>query len=251
MVLACRSLREGLDNFDRLSDLRGRINELPPELKRLFQHMLSKIGGRYQDYATKILRICHQNQLMPSTQELFTLGLALVDEYDLELNQLLSTRSLAVNETFSKLSDHRRRNDDYYTKCMILKGRIRSHCFGLVEIQRPRLSRNDSCLCGFQPGLGQVHDEIIDSTVVFMHRTVCDFLSAIGSAEFEYGMEKPETFDASNVLSCISLHLTGLTLQHPKGASHVRDILVHAANTSIDKCSQTIHVAEVLGNIHI
>lgn len=100
VVLACRSLREGLDNFDRLSDLRGRVDELPPELERLFQHMLSNIEGRYQDYATKILRICHQNQLMPATQELFTLGLALVDEYDFELGELLSTRSLAVNETF-------------------------------------------------------------------------------------------------------------------------------------------------------
>ena len=36
VVLACRSVREGLDNFDRLSDLRGRLDELPPELERLF-----------------------------------------------------------------------------------------------------------------------------------------------------------------------------------------------------------------------
>ena len=97
VILACRSVREGLDNFGRLSDLRGRIDELPPELERLFQHMLSNIEGRYQEHATKILSIGHQNQLMSATQGLSTLGLALVDDHDLELGKLPCTRSLAAN----------------------------------------------------------------------------------------------------------------------------------------------------------
>lgn len=149
---------------------------------------------------------------------------------------------------------------------MILEGRLRSHCFGLVEIKRPSLSYNDSCFCGYRPGLRHVHDEIIDSTVVFMHRTVFDFLSARGSAEFEDRMESREIFDASVVLSCISLRLAGLTLNHPKGASHVRDVLAHAASTSIDRCTQVESIltklqellvgrstpaVETLGNVHI
>ena len=133
VVLGCRSVREGLDNFDRLSDLRGRIDELPPELERLFQHMLSSINGRYQDHATKILRICHQNQLVSATQGLSTLGLALVDDHDLEFGKLPCTRSLAANEAFATPLDRQRRNDNKYTKCMILEGRLRSQCFGLVE----------------------------------------------------------------------------------------------------------------------
>ena len=238
VVLACRSVREGLDNFDRLSDLRGRIDELPPELERLFQHMLSNIEGRYQDHATKILSICHQNQLMSATQGLSTLGLALVDDHDLELGKLPCTRSLAANEAFATPLDRQRRNDNKYTKCMILEGRLRSHCFGLVEIKRASLSYNENCFCGYRPRSTDVHDEIIDSTVEFMHRTVFDFLSARGTAEFEYRGKDRETFDPSTALACISLHLAGLTLHHQRGATHVQDVLVHTASISIDRYSQ-------------
>lgn len=266
VVLACRSVQEGLDNFDRLSDLRRRIDELPPELERLFQHMLSNIEGRYQDHAAKILRICHQNHLVPATQRLFTLGLALVDDYDLELNRLPSVQSLAANETFATPSDRQRKNDEKYAKCMILEGRLRSHCFGLVEVKKASLSHNENCFCGYLPGLTNVHDDVIDSTVEFMHRTVFDFLSAGGSTGLESRMEDEETFDPSTVLSCMSLHLTGLTLRHQKGASHVEDVLVHTANINVDGWSQaelmlirlqellvgrSIHAVSTFSSIHI
>ena len=64
VVLACRSLIAGLAACDVAEDLRRRIDELPRELDKLFQHMLQKVEPRYQSQAAKLLRICYQNKLL-------------------------------------------------------------------------------------------------------------------------------------------------------------------------------------------
>ena len=139
----------------------------------------------------------------------------MVGDHDLELGKLPCARSLAANEAFAPPLDRQRRNDEKYTKCMILEGRLRSYYFGLVEIKRATLSYNRSCLCGDRSRSTDLHDEFIDSTVHFMHRTVLDFLNARGPAEIDSRGEDRETFDPSIALACISLHLAGLTLhQH-------------------------------------
>ena len=48
VVLACRSLIQGLNDCDSISDLRYRIEELPPELEDLFKHMLNSIEPRHK-----------------------------------------------------------------------------------------------------------------------------------------------------------------------------------------------------------
>ncbi|KAF7503038.1 hypothetical protein GJ744_004714 [Endocarpon pusillum] len=238
VVLACQSVREGLDNFDHLSDLWQRVDELPPELERLFQHMLSKIERRYQSYAAKVLRICHQNHLELSSSGLFTLGLALADDNDFEAGKLPSAQSLAADEIYLTPRDRQRKNDEKYAKCMVLEGRLRSHCFGLVEIKRAGLRHSRDCFCSNHHGSTNTHHDIIDSTVVFMHRTVFDFLNSGGFVEIEYHMKDREPFDPNSVLSSISLHLVGVTLHNSRFIKHVEGVLVHASNASIGRCSQ-------------
>ena len=199
--------------------------------------MLNSIEGRYQDHATKILRICHQNQLMSATRGLPTLDLALVDDHDLELVKLPCTRSLAANKAFVTPLDRQRRNDERPTKCIILEGRLRSHCFGLVKIKRANLSYNGSCFCDYRPRSTDLHDEIINNTVKFIHRTVFDFLNAKDTAEIDYRGENRETFDPSTTLGYISLHLTDLTLRHQRDTIHIHDIIIHTASISINRNS--------------
>ncbi|KAI0813307.1 prion-inhibition and propagation-domain-containing protein [Xylaria sp. FL0064] len=50
VILACRSLVNGLAAFD----------ELPPELEDLFTHMLNRVERRYYGQAAKMLKICYQ-----------------------------------------------------------------------------------------------------------------------------------------------------------------------------------------------
>ena len=217
--------------------------------------MLSNIEDRYRSHAMKLLRICHQNQLMSATQGLYTLGLALVDDYDLEPGNLPSAQSIAATGKLTAYLDRQKEIDDKYLKRLTLEGRLRSHCFGLVEIKRASLNCNSSCFCGYRPGSTDIHDGMVDSTVEFMHRTVFDFLSARGTATPEYATEDMQTFDPSTVLSCISLHLAGLTLHSHRGASHIRDCLIHVAQINIDRCSEAesilIKMQELLFRLNI
>ena len=254
VVLACKSVREGLDNFDRPSDLRKRIDELPPELETLFRHMLGNIESRYRDYAAKILRICHQNQLAPTTQRVSTLGLALVDEHDLEISKLPEARILAENGTFLTYDARREGLEERDQKCLVLEGRLRTACLGLVEVRRgaaemgaplehdPWSSWNSTVPCFHDRARDshQDHGELAESTVEFLHRTVFDFLNSGGSTELERLMKNNDTFDASGTLASISLHLTGVNLHTgPAREVHVDDVLSHAGNIRTDKYMQT------------
>jgi len=48
VVLACRSLISGFADYDRLPELRRRIDELPSELEDMFQHMLKNVKERHR-----------------------------------------------------------------------------------------------------------------------------------------------------------------------------------------------------------
>ncbi len=154
VVLACRSLLEGFANFDRWSDLQQRIDELPLALEHLFQHMLSKIEGRYQTDAAKFLKICHQNRIVPSVQRLSILGLALVDDYDMDLTQMPAPRSIG--------------NTERRAKCSMLEGRLRSRCCGLIEIKRANNGLHDGCFCEKWPCSAHTHDTLVKGTLEFM-----------------------------------------------------------------------------------
>ncbi|KAH8883192.1 hypothetical protein GQ53DRAFT_847092 [Thozetella sp. PMI_491] len=80
VVLACRSVRQGFTAYDHLSEIQKRIDELPPELKDLFTHMLGKIEARYREQAAKLLRLCYESRLYNSSEPLQTLGVALIDD---------------------------------------------------------------------------------------------------------------------------------------------------------------------------
>lgn len=90
VVLACNSLLEGFAACDGLSDLRQRVDELPPELESLFHHMLSKMEARYQDQAARLLRICHQNKVTPGAKPIFALGLSLLDDHKMDPRRITS-----------------------------------------------------------------------------------------------------------------------------------------------------------------
>ena len=116
VVLACRSLLDGFDAYDDLTDLQRRTDELPPELENLFQHMLGKIEPRYQRQAAKMLRLNYRQQVMQESLEalqydvsaISTLGLAVINKDDYNLEQVTSLDSLTSKER--------------YVKCIMMEG---------------------------------------------------------------------------------------------------------------------------------
>ncbi|RYO80686.1 hypothetical protein DL766_000327 [Monosporascus sp. MC13-8B] len=215
VILACRSLIEGFAAYDNIEELRKRVDELPPELEDLFQHMLNKIDPRYQVEAAKILRICYQNQL-DGIKLLPSVGLAIVDELGMDPRRVPPPR---------KLSDAEKR-----AKCQFLEGRLRSRCCGLLEISRPCAESVEyDCFCNAD-GLFDTHNWLIDSRIQFMHRTVFDFLSQPGVWDIKYLQVQDPDFDADSVLSWVFMELLALCGQrrNTDNWKYLKHALVHA-----------------------
>ncbi|KAI3326336.1 hypothetical protein HD806DRAFT_444015 [Xylariaceae sp. AK1471] len=193
VVLACSSLIAGFAAYDNAAELLARVDELPPELQNLFRHMLGTIEPRYRAQAAKILRVCHEAQL-GNFDTLPSIAVAMVDELDMD-----ACRTSLVGT----ISD-----DQKHTKCIILEGRLRSRCCGLLELSwLPGFSLEEGCYCGKQ---FPYHDKLVDSTVTFIHRTVFDFFNQPGAWNYDY-IQLPDTlFDPRIVLSRIQLQSLAL-----------------------------------------
>ncbi|ENH62238.1 hypothetical protein FOC1_g10015205 [Fusarium oxysporum f. sp. cubense race 1] len=150
VVLACRSLLSGFEDCDRLPELQKRVDELPPELEDFFDLMLAKINQRYQYQGAYLLRLCYESQRAsrspgcPALANMDTLALALVDDLDVSANSIAGLSW-----------------QDKIDLCTVLEGRLRSRCGGLLETQPA----------------GNKNGQLVGGVVVFMHRTVFEYLS--------------------------------------------------------------------------
>ncbi|KAJ0275069.1 hypothetical protein COL940_009008 [Colletotrichum noveboracense] len=142
--LVVRSLCEGLDKFDRISDLENRLRELPKDLLELYMHMLKSVEKRYVTQASKLLQIVHR-----ATKPLTLLQLAFADMEDEELDVAWKS---GLNHYGDKELDK---------ICSSAEGRLRSRCLGLIEVSPMHLSPNSDAK---------------SRAVDFMHKTVVDFL---------------------------------------------------------------------------
>ena len=198
VVLACRSLLSGFADYDNISELRRRVDELPPELEDMFQHMLGKIKTRYREQGARLLRICytHQTASWPNASpDIYAVGLALVQDYN--------TFPVGIE----CLPD-----EDKYDLCIRLEGRLRSRCGGLLEVSR---HSEMPCLCSTQCS---DHANCINIRVLFMHRTVFEFLSNEQVWEIECLRLPPDKpFDPNTALSLYGLHLTKQSLHAHHG----------------------------------
>jgi len=182
VVLACRSVLEGFVAFDRVSELRARVDELPPELAELFGHMLGKIEPRYRAYAAKLFKLCHINSLTQPDYTIPALGIGMLDRYDLDLFSI---------PPFSELEGMFSAPGTVNTN---LEGRLRSRCWGLVELRLPYLSYDDD-------------ETPVIASVQFMHKTVLEFLNLPETWELGSMNISDDEFDASAVLAFISTYL--------------------------------------------
>lgn len=161
VVLACRSLLSGFEDYDRIPELRKRVDELPPELEDLFDLMLAKINQRHRRQGAYLLRLCYESQRAsrdpdcPALAYMSTLALALIDDSEIPAS---SIEDLSMQ--------------DKMDLCAILEGRLRSRCGGLLETQS-NLHHIDSD----SPEASSAYDVLMGGNVVFMHRTVFEYLS--------------------------------------------------------------------------
>ncbi|KAK3986384.1 hypothetical protein QBC44DRAFT_222338, partial [Cladorrhinum sp. PSN332] len=147
--LVVKSLLAGLRDGNTVSELRERLNELPSDLKDLYQHMLDRIPANYRLQASEIFQITltnvgdwDRNDLMPQ----LTL---------LELAFALDKSTFPFGKPPQALSRKQQKQMASETEV-----RLRARCLGLFEVHR----------MGHRKDL---HDAPID----FIHRTAVEFLS--------------------------------------------------------------------------
>ncbi|KAH7166775.1 prion-inhibition and propagation-domain-containing protein [Fusarium sp. MPI-SDFR-AT-0072] len=182
VVLACRSVIEGCDDFCTIAELKERVDELPKEIEDLIEHMLMKIDPRWKQEAMKLIHLVHTNEECKGMDSIPTLGLYLTHERGLGGDTSLSGMNLEP-VPFTEME----------SQCRIMEGRIRSRCCGLIEVYNYH----------------RYGEDIEQCTVAFMHRTVYDMLLQPEVANRLFRDNQRESFNSYAVLSeiwCRMIH---------------------------------------------
>ncbi|KAK5002388.1 hypothetical protein LTR28_011487, partial [Elasticomyces elasticus] len=147
VVLVVTSLLNGLRNFDNISDLRRRLEELPPDLHALYVHMFARMEPWYRRQASQLFQLVACAGRVQPIQPLNVFLLSYADEEE-DDNMALNAPVCRISD--AKLDKRVRRMDK----------RLRSRCCGLLEIHQKR--------------------PMIDSEVQYLHRSVREFLATDG-----------------------------------------------------------------------
>lgn len=143
--LAVASLLSGLRNHDRISDLRSRLRQLPPDLEDLYKHMLSKVTPLYMRQASQIFQLVERSSAVQPDTPLWPIFLSLAEEEDAQLAFTASTRPIGF--------------DDLTSRVISMKKRLVTRCCGLLEVHHTQQSPFPR-----------------DSEIQYLHRTVAEFL---------------------------------------------------------------------------
>lgn len=178
--LACRSLLDGASGYDTLEELSERVKELPTELEKMFVHMLNyhKIGPKHKKQGAQVLAFCRE---FHKTKALDGKALGLPSEIR-EHYESASGPSREVTEpeimaqTLARIEESMFSSvnpvvledpKDIDVLVSKLEARLRMRCGGLLEIQRE-----------------DPNDANSPRQVVFIHRSVQEFLNAKQGTEF-------------------------------------------------------------------
>lgn len=169
VVLACRSILEGLEDYDTFRELMSRIKELPSELDEFFRQIISGVDNRKRGICARLLRLVFEDQRFFKVEPIPAMGLAIVEEQGL--------RADYMGPSITRLHLNQR-----VLRCQMLENRLRSCCSGLVELQMDAtaLQRTLSRHLFTERNVA-----LVNSRVVFMHRSLYEFLCTEGMWEWD------------------------------------------------------------------
>lgn len=143
VMLVVRSLRQGLRNEDRFSDLQKRLHKIPSDLEEYFAQIFNSIDPFYRYQAVAMFRLAQRNGNNPLT--LMTLSFLQEDD-----------ENFALKPDWNAIQD-----TEVLARIHSITRRLETCTRGFLEAHRP-----DSDL------QGSFGSQIVD----FLHRTVYDFL---------------------------------------------------------------------------
>ena len=201
VVLACRSILEGLDDHETGSELMSRTSELPPELGDFFRQIIEGVDPRKRDQCVRLLRLVFESQKCPRAEPIPAIGLTIIDEQGL--------RADFMGPSVTRLS-----HEQLMLRCQALEGRLRSRCSGLVELAE------NKCFNFYQyvgnARMTYADEHLINCPVQFMHRSLYEFFCTEGMWEWDVlrvdnscGFFEPHVILASLWTQLAGLHVWG------------------------------------------
>lgn len=166
-----KRLLSGLRDYDTLSDLFQKLDELPGDLEDLYELMLGDMSSQNRRQGSKLLQLVLRSSETQAYVPMTVLQLSFAEEED-----DLTSRLRKVCEISSRELDWR---------CETTEGRIRSRCCGLIEVQS--VTKRDNS-CTDKPLVG------------FLHRTVVDFLRSRRVWDYLLSLTAKSEFDVNQAL---------------------------------------------------
>jgi hypothetical protein len=187
VFLVVRSLIRGLQNEDRLSDLKRRLQSLPTDLEEYFRHMMYNVDEAYKGEAARSFQIA-----LKSKEPLTLMTYSILDDEDL-INRAISSKTQPM--TTSELEGRYR----------IMKKRLNARCQDLLEVTTLAKATPASAHQWIIPGGNSVcterrygcspaPEDFFIYRVDFLHRTVRDFLETKDMQDL-FANRLPESFD--------------------------------------------------------
>jgi hypothetical protein len=140
VYLVVLNILDGIENADRMSDLKRKLKKVPTDLKSLFTHILNSVEPDYHEQQAQMLQIACQAE-----EPLNPIAYSFLDEDDLNF-----AIDCPVKPMPHDLLSHR---------CEDMKKRVVARCKLLLEV-------------GQRPGA----DLYFAQSVMFLHRSVWDYL---------------------------------------------------------------------------
>ncbi|KAI4701438.1 hypothetical protein J4E81_003178 [Alternaria sp. BMP 2799] len=164
--LVVKSLLQGLRNGDKIEELQLRLRALPQDLEALFTHMLSNVPPLYKSQTACIFQILrcndegHKQSSVTGRDYVRPLSAVRLSYAEAKTKEIISAE-------ISPLSDEDLKKIEITTD-----RRLRSRCAGLLELRTRVESQKE--------GTGQDESSQVKQRskkdVVYLHRTVADFL---------------------------------------------------------------------------
>lgn len=144
IILVVRELLRCLGRYDSYATIMAKIDDLPTELEKLYDHMFAQLTRQEQRDGSRLLQFVYR-ALQVEFRGMDALQLYFADEYGVGDSMTPDNESVLTAE-------------DEALRLKACEGRLRSRCCGLVEVQH----RNESTSA---------------NRVDWLHRTVADFLT--------------------------------------------------------------------------
>jgi hypothetical protein len=164
--LVVTSLLTGMRLGDRIEDFQRRLDELPPDLEKLYEKILHSLDKFYLGHAAQYFTLVETAEA-----PLTIIQFSFADEESPDSAIKMNIGSMSMDETSLRIEAVNRR--------------LNSRCKGFLEVER-----------GLQGLQGEVMRRPSQLTVQYLHRTVRDFIKSPKAQEFLHSSTHPE-FDPS------------------------------------------------------